>query len=159
MDDISKGLLFCEMLIGSNAVTTWSIIRQNPSENPEKEAVIKVVIDAYINGFFNVGDVSLVKKGFHPDSDVYILSKGTLMKVPVYSYIERMGENFRPLHEGTTYEFTHVHVTGSAGMAVVEIFQEDRHIYTDYIAIYKFAEGWKIVIKIYYQYPRNDSGL
>lgn len=64
----------------------------------------------------------------------------------------------RPLHAGTTYEFTHVHVTGSAALAIVEIFQEDQHIYTDYIVLYKFADGWKIVTKIYYQYPGDDSG-
>lgn len=130
---------------------------QNIEVNPENEAIKKVIVDAYIEGIFNKGDASLSKKGFHPDSDALILSKGSLVKVPAYSYLERFETNPGPLHAGTTYQFTIIHATGYAGMAIVEIFQEGKHIYTDYICLYKFEDGWKMVTKIYFSYPKNDG--
>ncbi|UCC39699.1 MAG: nuclear transport factor 2 family protein [Candidatus Aminicenantes bacterium] len=128
---------------------------QNAAVNPEKEAIKRVVVDAYINGFFNKGDASLIKKGIHPDCDVLVLNKGSLMKIHAYSYVDRFEKNPGPLHPGTTYKFTDVHVTGYAGLAIVEIFREEKHVYTDYISLYKFEDGWKLVTKIFYRHLQN----
>ena len=128
---------------------------QNAEVNPENEAIKKVIVDAYINGVFNKGDASLIKKGCHPDCDVLILAQGRLMKIPAYSYVDRLEKNPGPVRPGTTYKFTDIHVTGYAGLAVVEIFQEGKHIYTDYISLYKFNDGWKLVTKIFYSHPQD----
>ena len=121
----------------------------------EIEAVKRAVVDGYINGVFLKGDADLMKKGFHPDCDVLVLNKGTLMKVQAYSYVDRFEKNPGPLNAGTTHKFTDVHVTGYAALAIVEIFQQGKHIYTDYISLYKFEDGWKCVTKIYYRHPGN----
>jgi hypothetical protein len=128
---------------------------QNAEVNPEIEAIKKVIVDAYINGVFNKGDASLIRKGCHPDCDVLILAQGSLMKTPAYSIVDRLEKNPGPIHAGTTYRFIDIHVTGYAGLAVVEIFQEGKPIYTDYISLYKFDDGWKLVTKIFYSHPQN----
>lgn len=128
---------------------------QNAEVNPENEAIKKVIVDAYINGVFNKGDASLIKKGCHPDCDVLILAQGRLVKRPAYSLVDRFEKNPGPLHAGTTYKFTDIHVTGYAGLAIVEIFQEGKPIYTDYISLYKFDDGWKLVTKIYFRHPQD----
>jgi hypothetical protein len=42
-----------------------------------------------------------------------------------------------------------VDVTGNAAIAKIEVFKDSRHVYTDYMSLYKFKDGWKIVNKIY----------
>ena len=128
---------------------------QDAALNSEEEAIKKVVVDAYITGVFNKGDASLIKKGCHPDCDVLVFSEGNLMKIPVNSYVDRIEQNPGPLMAGTTHEFTFVHVTGYAGLAIVEIFHEGKHIYTDYISLYKFEDGWKLVTKTFYSHSQN----
>ncbi len=128
---------------------------QKAEVNLEKEAIKKVIVDAYINGVFNKGDASLIKKGCHPDLEVLVLAQGSLMKTPVSSYVDRFEKNPGPVRAGTTYKFIDIHVTGYAGLAIVEIFQEDKHIYTDYISLYKFDDGWKLVTKIFYIHPQD----
>lgn len=120
----------------------------------EKEAIKKVIVDAYVDGIFNKGDAEAVKKGWHYDCDIVTFHKGRMSKLPAYFWVERFEKNPVPLHEGTTHEFTYVHVTHNTGFAIVEIYQGDKHIYTDYMNLYKFNDGWKIVTKTYYAWPK-----
>ena len=150
---IMKKILICLTAVAACVLIVCPLSSQNATADQEKEAVKKTVVDAYVDGLFLKGDPALIKKGFHPDCDVLILNKGNLVKVHAYSYVERLEENPGPLHAGTTYQFSDVQVMGYAGLAVVEIFQEANHIYTDYLSLYKFADGWKIVTKIYYRHP------
>ena len=36
----------------------------------------------------------------------------------------------------------------------VEVFRDGKHTFTDYLLLYKFADGWKIVSKAFYSHPR-----
>ena len=130
---------------------------QNTEINPEEEAIKKVIFDAYIEGIFNKGNAALARNGFHPDCNALILRQDQLLKISAYSYVERFEKNPGPLRAGTTHQFTNVHVTGYAAMAIVEIYQDSEHIYTDYISLYKFNSGWKVVTKIYYAHNRNEG--
>ena len=38
---------------------------------------------------------------------------------------------------------------GKAAIVKIELRIEGKHKYTDYLSLYKFGEGWKIVSKIY----------
>ena len=40
-------------------------------------------------------------------------------------------------------------VTGKAAVARVELFRDGKHVFTDYLSLYQFADGWKIVAKIF----------
>lgn len=125
----------------------------------EKEALKKVIVDSYVNGVFNKGDATAIKKGWYYDCDIVIFQKGvwgSILKIPAYFFVERFEKEPGPHKTGTTYEFTYVHVVGYAGIAIVEIFQERKHIYTDFLNLYKFDDGWKIVTKTYYAYPKDS---
>ena len=43
-------------------------------------------------------------------------------------------------------------MTGSAASVKLELHQNDTRIFTDYLSLYKFPDGWKIVGKIYYRH-------
>ena len=51
-------------------------------------------------------------------------------------------------------EFTAVHVAGNAAIVQFEVYREDLHLFSDFMSLYKFEDGWKIVNKISYAHPR-----
>ena len=49
------------------------------------------------------------------------------------------------------YQFDSVDVSGYSATAKMEIYENGSHLYTDYFGLYKFADGWMIVNKIFYE--------
>ena len=84
-----------------------------------------------------------------------ILQNEKLTKIPAKGWVDRMAKNPKPLDPNVTYKFSDVKVTGYAGIAVVEIYTSGKHLYTDYMCLYKFSDGWKIATKIFYTHPRS----
>ena len=122
----------------------------------EKESIKKMIQESYINGIFNDGNADVAKKGVHYDCDIIVFEDGKMRKVPAYSYVERIEENQAGLYPGTSCEFTDILVTGYAAIAVVEIYRDNGwHNYTDYLSLYKFEDGWKVVSRIAYRYPKE----
>ncbi len=140
---------------------TTAVFSINPSDigmnssidSTEIENVKKVIVESYVNGIFLKGDYKLLKKGWHPDCDIVILEKGSLKKLPAQYWVDRLEKNPKPLDPSVTYKFTDVKITAYAAMAIIEIYSNGTHLYTDYMCLYKFDKTWKIVTKIYCTYP------
>ncbi len=43
-------------------------------------------------------------------------------------------------------------VTGNAAVAKIELFKDSKHVYTDYLSLLKFSDGWKITDKVYFRH-------
>lgn len=136
-------------------ITTISTYGQ--STQGEEEAVRDVILSSYIEGVFNKGDVGLIREGWYPGCTIYVLNEpgDTCLAMPAYSYVSRFEKNPVGLAPGTTAKIPLIHITDYAAIAVVDIFRENKHIYTDYINLYKFSDGWKIVTKTYYTWPKD----
>lgn len=126
----------------------------------EQQAVVDVVSAAYVDGIHNFRDPAAIRAGFHPDFEMLILNKeGKLEKLPIAKWIERIeAQNVKepPPTDGqrsTAAVFPSVEVTGSAAVAKVELTRGGKLVFTDYLSLYKFPEGWKIVGKIFYRHP------
>lgn len=124
-------------------------------DQAEIDAIKKVIVESYVEGLFLKGDAEMIKKGWHNECDIVYLNKGKLGKLPAKYWADRMTKNPAPLDPNVTYKFTDVKVTGTAGIAIVEIYTSGQHLYTDYMCMYKFSDGWKICTKIYEAYPVN----
>ena len=111
------------------------------------------IIESYVKGIFLKGDYKLLKEGWHPDCDIVIFDNGKLQKLPAKYWVDRLKENPKPLDPTVTYKFTDVKITGYAALAIVEIYSNGNHLYTDYMCLCKFNKKWKIVTKIFYAYP------
>ena len=123
----------------------------------DEQAVKDVIQSAYIDGIHNLGDIGAIEKGFHPGFNLLIKNQnGQLVKFPIYSWIEstkkRKKENPEGSKEKTTVDFVDIDITGEAAMAKIDLFRGGNKIYTDYLFLYKFAEGWRIVSKVYHGY-------
>jgi hypothetical protein len=123
----------------------------------EKKAVVQVITDAYINGVHAKPDAAAMRRGFHPDFRMLVLTDGKMTAVTLDEWagrVEKSVANPVAARPAIKAEFPEVNVNGAAASARVEVFRDAKHTFTDYLLLYKFADGWKIVSKTYHTHPR-----
>lgn len=130
-------------------------LKRFSEDSSEKKKIENIIVESYIEGIFLKGNADLVKKGWHPECDIVILEKGMLKKLPVTYWVKRFENNPKPLDTNVTFKIKDIKVTDYAAIAIVDIYTKGKHLYTDYMCLYKFNEGWKIVTKIFNQYSLN----
>ena len=128
------------------------------SGDADVESVKMVIVESYIEGIHRNQDPEAILKGFHPDFAMVMVKDGEVSKMTIQELVARIEEgnkkgNKRPAVE-TTYEFATVEVSGTAAVARIELFKDGKLTYTDFMSLYKFDDGWKIVNKIYYRHPK-----
>lgn len=126
---------------------------------PDQAAVIQVIQDAYVDGIHNYRRVEAVRQGFHPEFEMLLLREGSLSKLPISTWVETLERSNRtnPLpadHAPTTVaRYLLVDVTGDAAAVKLELLREDKVVFTDYLSLYRFPEGWRIVGKVFHRHP------
>jgi len=150
----ATSLLLIVLNIYANAIPISDSTKNSFEDTVEIENVKKTVVEAYVEGIFLQGNAKLLKKGWHPECDIVIYENNGITKLPAKYWIDRLEKNPKPLDPNVTYKFIDVIVTGYAAIAIIEIFSNGKQLYTDYMCLYKFKDGWKIVSKIYYAIPK-----
>ncbi len=124
------------------------------------EAAIKTLIQtSYVDGLQNIKNIEKIEEGFHSGFNLLMLQNGMLNKLPIYNWIEyakqRKAKQTEPLKEEeiTSCKFLNIDITGTAAIAKIELNKGGKTIFVDYLSLYKFEDGWKIVGKIYYRVP------
>jgi hypothetical protein len=122
-------------------------------DNVEKEAIQQVIEKAYIQGIHGNQDESTVKSGFHQDFAMLVLQDNAMDKVTVDQWLDRIetmkADNPDLWNAKTTHNFVLVDVSGYAAVAKLDVYKGATHFSTDYMLLYKFEDGWKIVSKIF----------
>lgn len=127
------------------------------SAQSDPELIKKVISDAYVGGLQNAGPLEDIDKGFHPCFQLIGIGQdgSTVSLLPIYNWRE-MARQAREAGKKppvkTECNFVSVDVTGNAAVAKIELLREGKKIYTDYLSLYKFNEGWRIVSKIYFRH-------
>lgn len=126
----------------------------NNQDKGDKEQIKKVITDAYVNGIQNSGSLEDIDKGFHPGFELIGVGtdSSTITKRPIYTWREGIRQAKaagRAPSVKTECQFVNIDITGLAAVAKIELFREGKKIFTDYLSLYKFKEGWRIVSKIY----------
>lgn len=125
----------------------------------DEAAIIQVVSEAYVDGIHNFRNPVAIRKGFHPGFEMLVLKDGQLDKLPIETWIQNLearNQKEPPPKDGkrtTEARFPRVDVTGSAAICKVEIGRDGKLVFTDYLSLYKFADGWKIVGKTFFRHP------
>ena len=118
----------------------------------DRQGIESVVRSAYVEGVHIKGDPALMRKGFHPDFRMFVLKDGALTALTLDEWAARIEKGARERTGPAPQiraEFPLVDVTNNAAVARVEVHRDGKHIFTDYLSLYKFADGWKIVGKIF----------
>jgi hypothetical protein len=124
----------------------------------EADAVKQVVTGAYVEGIQNNGSIDAIRKGFHPSFNMLRLMENDIKPYPIEEWIaaieKRKAEakpDTKPIR--TEAKFLTVDITGNAATVKLELSREGKKTFTDYIVLYKFTEGWRIVSKTYFRHP------
>lgn len=124
----------------------------------EKEAIKKVIQTSYVDGLQNEGDKAKIEAGFHEHFHLLGISKGDEMwHLNITDWKARQvkkkenGELPASEEKKVTVKFKSIDVTGTAAVAKLEFYIGEQLTYIDYISLYKFASGWKMVNKIFYK--------
>ncbi len=125
----------------------------------DEEAIRKVIQTSYVEGLQNEGDTVKINSGFHPSFEMLIPAKdGSLQKYGLAAWKAKIRENVadgrlpRKKGEEISVKFLEVDVTGTAATAKFEFYVGGKLTFVDYMFLYRFSDGWKIVSKIYYKF-------
>ena len=134
-------------------LTSLTMLAQEKSA--DKDMILKTIDLAYVQGLQNGEDIDNILKGFHPGFNLLGVDQNNhLTKLPIYTWYDmaeaRIEAGKKPEVE-TTAKYPLVDITGNAAIVKVELYREDKMIFTDYLSLYKFKEGWRIVSKIYHR--------
>ncbi len=120
-----------------------------------EEAVKNVVKSAYVEGIHNNGSIADIRAGFHPSFSMLRLMENEIEPLPIADWIssieKRRSEN-PPQGERIDGKFVDIDVTGNAATVKLELYRQDKLIFTDYLSLYLFEEGWQIVSKTYFRH-------
>jgi ketosteroid isomerase-like protein len=139
------------------ALTVLALTTTGAANEAEKQAVVQVITDAYINGVHAKPDAAAMRRGFHQDFRMLVLADGKMNAVTLDEWagrVEKSAANPNAARPVIKAEFPVVEIAGAAASARVEVFRDGKHTFTDYLLLYKFADGWKIVSKTYHTHPR-----
>ena len=145
------------MRVLTMAVAVVAFAGTAAAQTDADKAVIQVITDAYINGVHAKPDPDAMRRGFHPDFRMLVLTDGKMTAVTLDEWAGRVAKgaaNASASKPAIKADFPQVDVTGTVASARVEVYRDGKHTFTDQLLLYKFADGWKIVSKAYYTHPR-----
>jgi hypothetical protein len=128
----------------------------------DKEEIKKVIQTAYVDGLQNEGDMAKIDSGIHPDFNLLgIGEENKMWALPIDKWKEStakkktVGKLPKTGDKKVSVIFESVDVTGTAAVAKIQFYVGEKLTYVDYISLYKFPNGWKMVNKIYYKFPNK----
>lgn len=140
------------------SLVLFSSILFSQNTEVEQEAIKKVIQTAYVEGLQNEGNADKIDSGIHPDFVLLGVGKDNEMwKYPITDWkakvlakrekggLPKIGDQM------VSVQFINVDVTGNAAMVKLEFYVGEKLTYIDYISLYKFENGWKMVNKIFYK--------
>jgi len=126
------------------------------AQSSDADAVKAVVQSAYVEGVHANMDAARMRQGFHPDFRMLMLRDGKMTAITLEEWIGRMESNAKQNPNApkpsVRADFPVVDVTGNEAVVKVELYRDGKHAFTDYLFLYKFPDGWKIVSKIFQSY-------
>lgn len=128
--------------------SVWSKLKGKKSERTDENLIKEVIVSAYMDGIQIDPNVKLVKKGFHPDFNMYVKQDGKLVKVSRDDLVATVAKKEKA-KEKVTYALEVVDVVGKTGNAKLIVYKDGKLTFSDYFLLYHFDDGWKIVAKHY----------
>jgi hypothetical protein len=141
---------FCLIMTMAGAVSA----QQNPEQDIKD--IKQVIQSAYVDGIQNNGEIEAIEKGFHPGFEMLIKQDNLLNKLAIYNWLQsikrRKADPASADRPEITCKFLNIDVTGDAAVVKLELHREGELLFTDYISLYRFDNGWKIVSKLFHRH-------
>lgn len=126
------------------------------ADDSEHAAIVAVVDQAYVHGVHIDGDADKMRAGMHDSFVMFVRSDKGITQMTRDAWIERLtaskagaGNAPKPEIRG---DITVLDRSGNAAVARVDLFRDGKQIFTDYISLYRFDDGWKLVAKTFHRH-------
>lgn len=120
------------------------------AESADTAAIVEVVDRAYVQGIHLDADAEKVRSGMHESFVMFVKSDDGLNQLTRDAWIARLkpraASDPRP---DVTAKIAVLDQAGDAAVVKVDLFRGGKQIFTDYISLYRFKDGWKLVGKIF----------
>ena len=146
-------------LVSVVALSSFAFVRKaNSKLDAEMETIKELVLKAYVHGAFNELDADAMRKGFHEDFAIYSPKGEAISKYPIANWADGVakrkanGYDFNDPKNKWDHKFANIDVTGQAAQVKIELYNQGKHVYTDYLSLLKFSNGWRIAAKVYHKH-------
>jgi hypothetical protein len=126
----------------------------------ETEAIKNIIQISYVEGIQNEGNSEKIDRGVHPEFRLLGVGDDNQMwTLTIDAWKEKIqqrlqkGELPRKADNLISIKFLSVDIQGNAAVARFEFYVGEKLVFIDFISLYKFNEGWKMVSKIFYKFP------
>lgn len=120
------------------------------AEGPDTAAIVEVVDRAYVQGVHLDADAAKMRSGMHESFVMFVKTADGLNQVTRDAWIARLkpraASDPRP---DVKAKIAVLDQTGDAAVVKVDLFRGGKQIFTDYISLYRFPDGWKLVGKTF----------
>jgi len=117
----------------------------------DRDDIRRVIETGYIEGIHLEQSDDKVKAAFHPEFRMLVRRDDAVLQVDPLTFLEKVKESRASKPEfferELAYEIPLIDVEGTAAVARIELSRGGVHLYTDFMQLYKFSDGWKIVSK------------
>ncbi|MCG8373788.1 MAG: nuclear transport factor 2 family protein [Balneolales bacterium] len=122
-----------------------------------EEEIKETILTGYVHGAFNELNPEAMKKTFHEEFAIFSTDGENLRRYPIANWVESVdrrknSSGFNPEENIWEPKFLSIDVSGNSASVKLELHHEGELVYTDYLSLLKFNDGWKIVAKVYYQH-------
>jgi hypothetical protein len=124
------------------------------AQSADDDAAIKEVVDrAYVQGVHIDADPAKIRSGMHDSFIMFVRNGDNVTSLTRDAWIERIEAGKaqpKPAKKPeTTAEIDVLDRAGDTAVARVKLFRDGKQVFTDYIALYRFPSGWKLVGKAF----------
>lgn len=119
-------------------------------------AIEEVIREAYINGVYNTGYMLSVTQGFSPDFTAIVFEDKDQSRLEtIEDWIKKTEQNKAsgnlPLKgdQEVTFDIVKLEISNNVANARVQFMVGGKVQHTDFIGLYKFSTGWKLVNMMY----------
>jgi len=134
-------------------ILPWTAVQAQDNFS-EKNAIERLITEHYLVPVYLGTNLETIKQGFHEDFRMYVLDKGKLSVRTREEWIERLKKSREENKTKRTYAwmFEVINVEEQTAVAKVRINENGSIKYVDYLTLYKFSDGWKIITKQFTTY-------
>jgi hypothetical protein len=113
----------------------------------------ELIETAYVEGVVETQEMATVKEGFHEKFHLWVRDNDSLRVVHLSEWLGRIEDlkkrDPRRWARATSHTCDFIDVSGDAAAVKVRIFKGEEWFSTDYFLLYRFADGWRIVSKVF----------
>ena len=133
------------------------VINSTVERHHENEEIKAAIEEGYVHGAFNELNPEAMTKTFHEEFAIFSTDGKKLNRYPIDAWVKgterrKNSPNFNANDNVWEHKFAAIDYNGKAASVKLELTHKGKLVYTDYLSLLKFDDGWKIVAKVYHQH-------